>query len=137
MDELFTPEVINKVLELLSTATETGGTVLIIYILLPLAITIITTSAWLYGFIKLFQAIKEFICRLSDNKLETEKLKHKPKEWKLHANTINEDVNNELQVLISQLLPEKGGYIHSSDLSKLKRAVRSVNERTKTSNDNS
>lgn len=68
MDTLFTPEVLEKILGLLSGAVDGSVAAIIVYFLLPAIIILISSSAWLMGVYLTIKHIKHMVCSYYDSK---------------------------------------------------------------------
>lgn len=121
MDKLFTPEVIEQILALLQNATDQGATVVIVWLLLPLFVTIVIASGWLLGIHIVAKTIKCLVTAIQQVELDKEKAKRAPQEWKINDVTINDAVATDLRAFLRTRVTSSA-YLHRDDLDKLKQA---------------
>lgn len=113
METLFTPEVIDRILEILATATESGSYVLIVYFLLPAILLLISAIAWLIGIGWFIKAAREVILKwLSQEKTIVSR-------FDLNGKFITHDGTPDLfNEFIKKILSGKP-YIHTHHIQKL------------------
>lgn len=127
MDNLFTPEVIQQILEILTKATEEGSKAVILWLMLPLLATLTIATSWLIGIYFIVKSVVKVFIKHGENKLVQLEIQNRPKEYKIGDKIINEDVALGLRAFLSQEVSETK-YFHASDLNCLIKAWRSRGE---------
>lgn len=150
MDSMFTQETINKIIELLSTATTVGGTAAIVYLSIPIVLALITTGAWLVGFWQLFKYLHKIVAEIYSEARRKAELAHeleqtkltirrdelsherwkleqsaKPQEMTLGGMPIDKSVDSDIRTLLRDFYKDMG-YIHSSDVTRLRKDLEDV-----------
>lgn len=111
METLFSPEVIERFLEILSKATEGGVTAIVVYLLLPAIMLLISAVAWFAGTFYTVRAIRDCVLGWRDRPVVTQ--------IKLDVNKrmITSDATPELMNdFLSRVKTSDGPYIHEADV---------------------
>ena len=122
MDNLFTPEVIEKFLELLTTAADGGVKAVILWLVLPTVAILITASAWLFGIVYAIRRIAGAYENHVDARLAAERCKvEKPKVLSYKGILVNGDAEDALEQLLKRVR-KHSSYVHASDIDALDKA---------------
>lgn len=112
METLFSPEVIERFLEILSKATEGGVTAIVVYLLLPAIMLLISAAAWFAGTFYTVRAIRDCVLHWRERPIVNE--------VKLDVNKflITSDTTPELmKEFLTAISERERRYIHEQDVS--------------------
>ncbi len=135
MDSLFTPEVIEQILDLLQNATDQGSTVVIVWLVLPLLAKLVIACSWLLAIHMIIKAVITALTKYSQLELDRYEAQNKPKEIRLNEITITEEVEYDLKHFLTKIVTPNSLYLRKSDLNRLKKAW-TEHERTENPKEN-
>ena len=122
MDNLFTPEVINKLIELLSQATDAGSSVLMLWLALPLIQAVLIAGTWIVVIKTLATGVRKLHSNHTAHTVKLRELDNVPKQYDLQGIILNKGIENDLISLLKEQIT--GSYLNATNLDEIRKKLR-------------